>query len=78
MLRGIHVTVTGDSNIKKDIVCQDSSGHYITESFGIAVVADGHGSSKHFRSDVGSKLAVKITSGLIRKYMVVGDRVIKI
>lgn len=69
MLRGLHATVTGDSHIKKGIVCQDSSGHYVTDSFGIAVVADGHGSPKHFRSDVGSKIAVKITTGLLTKYM---------
>lgn len=69
MFQGIHSTVIGDSHIKKGIVCQDSSGHYVTDSFGIAVVADGHGSAKHFRSDVGSKLAVRITMGLLKNYM---------
>lgn len=69
MFQGLHATVIGDSHIKKGIVCQDSSGHYVTDCFGIAVVADGHGSAKHFRSDVGSKLAVKITTGLLKKYM---------
>lgn len=69
MLHGLHKTVIGDSHIKKGIVCQDSSGHYVTDRFGIAVVADGHGSAKHFRSDVGSKLAVRITTGLLKNYM---------
>ena len=69
MLHGLHVTVIGDSHIKKGIVCQDSSGHEVTDSYGIAVVADGHGSAKHFRSDVGSRLAVKITLGLLSNYM---------
>ena len=69
MFQGIHSTVIGDSHIKKGIVCQDSSGICVTDTFGIAVVADGHGSAKHFRSDVGSRIAVKITTGLLKNYM---------
>lgn len=69
MIQGIHATVIGDSHLQRQIVCQDSSGTYVGEDFGIAVVADGHGSSKHFRSDVGSKIAVKISIELLKKYM---------
>lgn len=69
MMNGIHTTVIGDSHIRRNIVCQDSSGTYVGEDFAIAVVADGHGSSKHFRSDVGSKIAVKISIELLKKYM---------
>ncbi len=69
MFQGIHSTVIGDSHVKRGIVCQDSSGIYLCDAFGIAVVADGHGSSKHFRSEVGSRIAVKITTGLLQKYM---------
>lgn len=69
MLKGIHTTVIGDSHIRRQIVCQDSSGTYVGEDFGIAVVADGHGSSKHFRSDVGARIAVKISIELLKKYM---------
>ena len=61
MFQGVHSTVIGDSHIRKGIVCQDSSGTVVTDKFAIAVVADGHGSAKHFRSDVGSRIAVKIT-----------------
>ena len=69
MIRGIHATVIGDSHIRRHTVCQDSSGVYADEDFGIAVVADGHGSAKHFRSDVGSRFAVKISVELLKKYM---------
>lgn len=69
VFRGIHQTVIGDSHIRKNIVCQDSSGTLVTDRFAIAVVADGHGSAKHFRSDVGSRIAVKITAELLKKYM---------
>ena len=52
----------GISHIEKGIDCQDAcnaqlSGNKLT---GIACVADGHGSSKHFRSDKGSVLAVQV------------------
>ena len=69
MFHGMHQTVTGESHIRKKTVCQDSSGIVVNQDFAIAVVADGHGSAKHFRSDIGSKIAVKITAGLLEKYM---------
>ena len=69
MFRGLHTTVTGDSHIRKGIVCQDSAGVYVADSFAIAVAADGHGSAKHFRSDAGSRIAVKITIELLKNYM---------
>lgn len=69
MFQGIHATVIGDSHIKKGTVCQDSSGIYVSDDFAIAVVADGHGSAKHFRSDAGSRIAVKVTAGLLKNYM---------
>ena len=65
MFQGVHSTVIGDSHIRKGIVCQDSSGTVVTDQFAIAVVADGHGSAKHFRSYVGSRIAVKITTKLL-------------
>ena len=73
MMKGIHATVIGESHIRRDLVCQDASGVYVGEDFGIAVVADGHGSAKHFRSDVGSKIAVKISIELLKKYMKQAD-----
>ena len=69
MFRGIHTTVIGDSHVKKGMVCQDSSGVHVEDEFAVAVVADGHGSEKHFRSDAGSQIAVKMTMELLKKYM---------
>ena len=69
MFHGFHSTVIGDSHVKKGIVCQDSSGTYVCDRYAVAVVADGHGSAKHFRSEVGSQIAVQITLGLRNKYM---------
>ncbi len=73
MFQGYHETIIGDSHVKKGMVCQDSSGTYICDQFAAAVVADGHGSAKHFRSDVGSQIAVQITLGLLKKYMLRED-----
>lgn len=69
MFCGVNATVIGESHLQRNIVCQDSSGVYTCDDFAIGVVADGHGSEKHFRSDVGSQIAVKITLGLMKKYM---------
>lgn len=69
MFHGISTTVIGDSHVKKGKVCQDSSGTVVRDEYAIAAVADGHGSARHFRSDVGSRIAVKITCGLLSRYL---------
>ena len=58
MYKGFSYSMTGASHITKNMVCQDSSAHYAAEDFSVAVVADGHGSKKHFRSNIGSDIAV--------------------
>ena len=52
----------GASHVEKEIPCQDSTDAVLglNCSIGIACVADGHGSNKHFRSDKGSNFAVSI------------------
>lgn len=59
MFNGFSRSVIGASHVKKNIVCQDSSDYRLYENFATAVVADGHGSKKHFRSHIGSKMAVE-------------------
>ena len=59
----------GASHEKKGIVCQDSSAHKVTDKYAIVVVADGHGSKKHFRSDVGSRCAVEATLETVEKFL---------
>ena len=68
MFDGFYHSLIGASHESQGIVCQDWSEHMITDKFAIGVVADGHGSKKHFRSDVGSKLAVKTAIGTISEY----------
>lgn len=68
MLSGFSRSVIGASHVRKNIVCQDSSGYRITENLAIAVVADGHGSRKHFRSHIGSQFAVQSAIDTVNRF----------
>ncbi|MDE7121771.1 MAG: protein phosphatase 2C domain-containing protein, partial [Oscillospiraceae bacterium] len=68
MYEGFCHSVIGASHVAKGTVCQDFSNFQSTEFYSIAVVADGHGSKKHFRSDVGSRLAVRATLRTVRNF----------
>lgn len=59
MLGGFSYSVMGASHAKRGIVCQDASAYKIGNGFAAAVVADGHGGKKYFRSNVGSRCAVE-------------------
>lgn len=60
-------TTLGGSHKKRNKPCQDFSSDYTCDDFSIIAVSDGHGSSKHFRSDVGSKLAAQGSIEEVRK-----------
>lgn len=68
MFNGFSQSVMGASHEKTGLVCQDSSAFKVSDSYAIAVVADGHGSKKHFRSHIGSKYAVESTIEAIDRF----------
>lgn len=68
MFKGFSRSVIGASHTKSGTVCQDSSSHKITDYYAVAVVADGHGSKKHFRSNMGSQFAVEAVIETIDKF----------
>ena len=68
MFNGFSNSVRGASHEVKNLVCQDSSAHKVHENYAICVVADGHGSKKHFRSNIGSKCAVEATVETIERF----------
>lgn len=68
MFNGLYHSIIGASHTAKGTVCQDFSAYQSNEYYAIAVVADGHGSKKHFRSDVGSKLAVEATINAVHDF----------
>ena len=55
--RLFHCTRIGASHIKKGLPCQDVSASGEICGRSVAVVADGHGSRRHFRSDRGAEIA---------------------
>jgi hypothetical protein len=68
MFNGFSHSVRGASHDRTGLVCQDSSAYKVTDHYAVAVVADGHGSKKHFRSHLGSKFAVEATIEAIDLY----------
>ncbi|MBP3272653.1 MAG: protein phosphatase 2C domain-containing protein [Ruminococcus sp.] len=68
MYSGFSHSVMGASHEKKGIVCQDSSSHKVADRYAICVVADGHGSKKHFRSNIGSQAAVEAAIETIERF----------
>lgn len=57
---GFAVSVRGASHEDGNIPCQDSSRFYMRGKLAVAAVSDGHGSEKHFRSELGSEMAARI------------------
>lgn len=68
MFNGFSHSVMGASHEKKGTVCQDSSAYVANDRYAVAVVADGHGSKKHFRSNIGSRSAVEATLETIENF----------
>jgi hypothetical protein len=50
-------------------LCQDAADAVGTERAGIALVADGHGSRRHFRSALGAKFAVEVAKEAITGFL---------
>ena len=58
----INFSCQGESHIAAGKVCQDYSYSKVYENGNaIAIVCDGHGGKRYFRSDVGAKIAAEVT-----------------
>ena len=68
MFNGFSHSVMGASHEKTGLVCQDSSAYKVCDDYAVCVVADGHGSKKHFRSNMGSKFAVEATIATVDRF----------
>ena len=51
----INFTCQGESHKADNKVCQDYSATLTERGLTVAVVCDGHGGNRYFRSDVGSR-----------------------
>lgn len=58
----------GESHKTTGKPCQDFSFSIKTEGYTIAIVSDGHGGDRYFRSDVGSKIAVEVAHRCLVKF----------
>jgi len=71
-------SVRGFSHIKHDLPNQDAIAHWRPSDSNqelpiILAIADGHGSAKSFRSDIGSKKAVEAAIDVLRENLVEGQ-----
>ena len=70
-MKGNNHTCIGASHIRTGKPCQDASAYRYFEEpeLHIAVVSDGHGGERYFRSDRGSSMMVDITIDAVRKFV---------
>ncbi len=61
MIRAFHFSCEGESHKATNKVCQDYSLTYNKNDLTIAIVCDGHGGERYFRSDIGAKYAAEAT-----------------
>lgn len=61
-------TVIGQRYIEKEKPCEDSSISYNSNQIKIAIIADGHGDKKCFRSNIGSRIACEVSLEKIKDF----------
>lgn len=59
----------GDSHIKTGKPCQDYARSITCELYSMAIVSDGHGGERYFRSNIGSEYAVRITRDAVDSFV---------
>ncbi len=66
-----HLSIQGDKHVRDGSPCQDHSDSKALEggSWAYVVVADGHGSGRHFRSERGSELAVATLHDVFHSFL---------
>ena len=74
MVSGIYFSCQGESHKATDKPCQDFSLSYATSSgIAVAIVCDGHGGERYFRSQYGAKFAAKVTDEAVWRFVQVID-----
>lgn len=70
MFIGFKAIATGASHKEAGMPLQDDALCFVNndKTFGIAIVADGHGGKKYIRSEHGSKIAVNISSDVLQDF----------
>ena len=77
-MKALHYSCQGESHKATDKVCQDYSYSEVSDRLAIAIVCDGHGGKRYFRSDVGAQYATEITKECVAEFIEgVGDELFK-
>lgn len=68
MLFCFNKTSRGAGHIKSDKACQDYSVSISESEMSVAIVSDGHGGERYFRSGTGSRIACEVCLEMIRQF----------
>lgn len=68
-MKSIYHSCQGESHLADNKPCQDSSYAESSPELSMAIVSDGHGGERYFRSHFGSKFAVEETAEAIREFV---------
>lgn len=68
-MRALHYSCQGESHKATNKVCQDFSYSEVNENLAIAIVCDGHGGARYFRSDIGAEYATDITKECVTTFI---------
>ncbi len=69
-MASLNFSCQGESHIATGKVCQDYSYSKVYENGNaIAIVYDGHGGKRYFRSDIGAKIAAEVTEHKVRTFI---------
>lgn len=68
-MRHFHFSCMGESHKASAKPCQDASCSLIEDDMSIAVVCDGHGGERYFRSDIGSRFCTEITVQAVKTFV---------
>ena len=69
MVNSIDVHCLGESHKDSGKPCQDYAFSRVEDGLAIAVVCDGHGGDRYFRSDVGSKTATEVIVEVVKDFV---------
>ncbi len=70
MIDSFNFSCQGESHKSTEKPCQDYSRSHVTDNeTGIAIVCDGHGGERYFRSQTGAELAAEVTDNAIWSFV---------
>lgn len=68
-MESLSISCTGESHKSTSKPCQDYSYDFHSPGLTMAIVCDGHGGERYFRSHYGAKFATEITAEAIRQFV---------